>query len=107
MPKASNQEKNEEEWEDQTGNIWKIENEGDTIKGKVVSIKKGKFDWNNYQLETEDGIFTVFGSSVLQNRMAGIEEGDTVKIVFQGLQKNKAGQDMKMFQVLKLKKAKK
>lgn len=101
MPKPIIQEKNEEEWEDQVGNLWTYEKEGDMIQGKLLTTRKGKFQWDNFQLETKDGIYTVFGSSVLQNRMAGIDIGDTIRITYQGTQKNKAGQDMKMFQVQK------
>lgn len=87
--------------------VWKAENEGDEIIGKLVKIgessKYGK--GKTYHLEVTDDATgevenkVVFGSTVLDDRMGFVNVGDYVKIQFTKLDKNKKGQDVKIFEV--------
>jgi len=85
--------------------IWKPENDGDMIVGKLLRVEDSKSFKNKvYALEIAEGLDTeqkiVFGSTVLDDRMSFVHTGDIVKIVFKGTQKNKKGQDTKVFEVL-------
>lgn len=87
-------------------NVWKPENEGDEIQGVLIRIQDSlRFDNKVYHLETKEGEQitqkVVFGSTVLDDRMGYVKEGDQVRIVYKGLQKNQKGQDTKIFEVYK------
>jgi hypothetical protein len=89
-------------------NVWKPINEGDEIMGTLIkSEKSANYDNKVYSLETEEDGQTVhkvvFGTTVLDDRMGYIKEGDEVKIVYKGTQKNKKGQDTKIYEVFKKK----
>jgi len=86
--------------------IWKAEKEGDEIVGVLVRVQdSSKFDNKVYHLEVkkEEGTeqFVVFGTKVLDDRMSYIHEGDIVKIVYKGIEKNLKGQPTKIFEVWK------
>jgi hypothetical protein len=86
--------------------IWKPEKKGDELVGLLVgSDDSNKYDSKVYHLEVEgeDGKANqtvVFGTAVLDDRMRFVKPGQTVKIVYQGTEPNKKGQDTKMFDVL-------
>lgn len=68
-------------------NVWKFENEGDEIIGTLLRVEedKGKYKSRIYHLETEDGKqLSVFGSTVLNDKMSYISIGNKIKIVFKG-----------------------
>lgn len=91
--------------------VWKAENEGDEIIGKLVKIgestkyKTAKGPTKVYHLEvtndktgeTENKV--VFGSAVLDDRMSFVEIGQIVKITFVKMDQNKKGQDTKIYDV--------
>lgn len=91
--------KPEGEWQDTSGDIWRPEKSGDFIQGVLLNKRPGRYQWNNYSIETDGGVRTVFGSAVLENRMGAIKEGDEVKIIFGGFEKNTKGQNMRMYTV--------
>lgn len=63
------------------------------ISGKILNIREeaGKFKTRIYVLETEENVFDVFGSQVLDDKMTNmcIKVGDFVKIVFNGMKQGK------------------
>lgn len=88
--------------------VWKAENEGDEIVGKLVKVgesSKYKDGGKVYHLEVTDEESgkvenqVVFGTAVLDDRMSFVEVGQIVKIQFVKTEKNKKGQDMKIFEV--------
>lgn len=82
--------------------IWTYENDGDFIEGVVVSIKKdvGENDSMLYNLETSEGVKNVWGSAILDSRMAFVKIGDKIKITYKGLGEKKAGKNPpKIFKV--------
>ena len=96
----------EESWEEVSPNVWKPINEGDCIEGVLIQkrSKVGSFASEAYMLENVNGQFLVWGCTVLDERMNFINEGDRIKIEFKGVEKNKKGQDVKVFKVLREKK---
>lgn len=98
------------EWINTQGEIFEFAKEGDTLEGVLIKVNDGKFLRTDkkgqsmgkskvYTIESDGKTYTVFGTSVLENRMSGVTEGDSVKIVFNGITTNSLGQDMKLFDV--------
>jgi len=80
----------QEDWKKvEPGNVWKEENEGDSIEGTLKNIREGNYENKVYDIETEEGLRTVFGSVVLDDRMAQVELGQKIKIVFTGTSPSK------------------
>lgn len=82
-------------------NAWKPEKVGDMIEGVLVKAEPSQsYDNKVYGIQTSDGAqFVVFGTTVLDNRMGYVRVGDTVRIVYQGTEKNKKNQPTKLFDV--------
>lgn len=93
-------------------NVWKPENEGDEITGVLVKVDDSKkFDVGNkiYHLDTtmnQDNPQQeiIFGTTVLNDRMAHIVIGDIVRITFKGTTPSEKGNPTKLFDVEKGKK---
>lgn len=86
--------------------IMKFEKKDDEITGVLIRVADSpKFDNKVYHLEVQEKGQTVqkivFGTKVLDDRMAYIKPGDTVKIVYKGLQPSEKGNDTKIFDVFK------
>lgn len=82
--------------------VWKYENEDDFIEGVVIN-KEDDVGENKswlYSLETSEGVKSVWGSAILDSRMAFVKIGDKVKITYRGLGEAKAGRNPpKIFKV--------
>lgn len=90
-------------------NVVKFSQEGEEITGKLIKVgdsskyAKGKI----YHLEVtneQTGQIenkVIFSSTILEDRMSFVNVGEIVKIKFIRLEKNKKGQDMKVFEVYK------
>lgn len=81
---------------------WKPENEGDFIEGVLVTSEDnvGKNNSWVYNIETPEGVKSVWGSAVLDMRMTFVKIGDKVKITFKGLGEAKPGRSPpKIFRV--------
>jgi len=92
------------EWTKIEPGIWRPENEGDSIEGILVGVEDSpRFDNKNYSLEVKrEGKveqITVFGTTVLDNKMKYAKIGNQVRIVFKGIEKNQKKQDVKIFDV--------
>lgn len=92
----------QEEWTSTDPKPWKPEDEGDSIQGKLLRKreKSGKYDGEAYTIESDDGLYVVFGTTVLEDRMKLVQPGDLVKIVYKGTTKSDKGNDTKLFEVL-------
>lgn len=102
-PKIENIER-EEDWEKITTDVWKPEEEGDSIQGVLVDKRTtGDFDSESYSIETKEGFKLVWGTTILQNRMKLINVGDIIKIIYKGTETNKRGQPLKIYEVLRKK----
>ena len=86
--------------------VVKFEAEGDSVEGILIA-KKENIGANNskaYVLELPNKEFKhVWGTTVLDNKMQLIKEGDRVRIIYRGIQKNAKKQDTKIFEVLRFK----
>ena len=82
--------------------MWIFENDGDFIEGILVK-KEDEVGENKswlYSIETPEGVKNVWGSAVLDNRMAFVKVGSKIKITFKGLGDAKAGRKApKIFKV--------
>jgi len=81
----------ENEWEERTGGapFWRPNQEGDSIEGTLIKVRKGTYG-DVYDIETKDGeMITVPSSAVLANRISEADEGKYIRIVFDGLQQSK------------------
>lgn len=69
---------------------WKPEKEGDEIVGvlKDAQDEVGPNKSRVYTISTDDGTFSVWGSTVLDNRMKNVAIGEEVKIVYKGMAKS-------------------
>lgn len=83
--------------------IFKFENKGDSLEGVLVKKAPGKYpDSQNYTLKTEDGLKVIFGSTILDDRMALIEIADTIRITYEGTKDSDKGKNpTKLFKVEK------
>jgi len=91
-----------DEWKTIEPGVWKPEKEGDQIMGVLVS--KEPKDENTglsarYYLETQEGMFFVWGSAVIDDRMQYVKTGDKVRITFEGKTTNKRNQTVNLFKV--------
>ena len=88
--------KNNEEWvKVEIGDAVEWEEIGQEIVGILKNIRRdvGENKSIMYEIEEEDGsIISIWGSTILDNRMIRVDVGDKVKIIYKGKkqsQKNK------------------
>jgi len=88
-------------WKDVEPGVWKPEKEEDFIEGILVNKKSAvnENESNQYFIENKDGIFLVWGSTIIDSRMKFIEVGSLVRITYKETTKNKKNQDLKIFKV--------
>ena len=83
-------------------NVWKPKVAGDSIIGVVVN-KAPRDDTTGlsarYQLENEKGMFLLWGSAVLDDRMKYVSVGSKVRITYTGKTRNKRNQQVNLFMV--------
>jgi len=70
--------------------VWSPENEGDNIEGVYVKKKEnvGKNKANIYILDVDGVKKSVWGSTVLDDKMDDVAPGDKIKITYLGEEKN-------------------
>lgn len=70
--------------------VWKPKNEGDFIEGIYAQKKEnvGKNNANLYLLEVEGEMKSIWGSTVLDDKMVYVKIGDKIKITYDGEEKN-------------------
>lgn len=90
------------EWKTIEPNVWKPEEEEAKIEGVLLHKEDAIGELSaRYKLENSDGIYLVWGSAVLDDRMSCVSVGEKVRITYKGKSKNKRGQDVKIFKVEK------
>jgi len=72
--------------------IFKFEKEGDSIEGILVRVQSdiGENSSMLYSIETPEGVKNVWGSQILNERLALVKVDEKVKITFKGLSEKKA-----------------
>ncbi len=82
--------------------VWKPVNEGDATEGTFVKTKveiganKSKLHCFTHE---NGGEFSIWGSTILDDRMEYVKPGDFVRITYKKAEKNKRGQPVKIFKV--------
>ena len=89
----------------ESGNVWKPEKDGDFVEGVLKAARKSDMFEGNfvYDLETKNGLVSIFGTAVLNSRMQQTKVGDKLKIQYVGtdLPKIKGHNPTKLFKVFK------
>ena len=89
-------------WKTIEPGVWKPEQKGDAIEGRLVN-KVPRDDTKSmsakYYVDNESGIQMVWGSAILEDRMAYVKVGQYIRITYNGQDKNKKGQKVNLFQV--------
>jgi hypothetical protein len=81
------------EWtEIKTGEIFKFVKPGDQLVGVLIGVRAGQFNNKAYDLEYKEKLYTLFGNTVLDDKMQKVSIGDIVRITFIG---NKIGKESK------------
>jgi hypothetical protein len=85
--------------EAEAGEVFPMQNAGDNIIGKIIGIRKGTYG-NVYDLETADGVKTVFGSTVIDGKITADKMDSVVRIEFLGMETGiKSGREYKNFKI--------
>ena len=91
-----------DKWKTIEPGVWKPEKEGENIIGVLVSKEpkdeKGGYS-ARYYLDTKEGMFLVWGSAVIDDRMQYVKVGDKIRLTFDGKTKNKRNQDVNLFTI--------
>ena len=91
-----------DKWKTIEPNVWRPKEKGDHIIGALVN-KQPKDEITGlsarYQIENQEGMFLIWGSAVLDDRMQYAKIGDKIRITFNGKTKNKRNQDVNLFRV--------
>lgn len=82
-------------------NVWKPAAKDEKIRGKLINKQTGVGvnKSNTYHLETKDGQKMVWGSTILDDRMAYVNIGEEVVITFKGQETNKRNQPINIYKV--------
>lgn len=76
-----------DEWNKVEPKYWNPEKEGDSIEGILFGKRTnvGEYKSNAYDIQQDNGeVITVFGSTVLDDKMAHVQENIQIRIVFKG-----------------------
>jgi len=91
-----------DKWKTIEPNVWRPKEKGDHIIGALVN-KQPKDEITGlsarYQIENQEGMFLIWGSAVLDDRMQYAKIGDKIRITFDGKTKNKRNQDVNLFRI--------
>ncbi|CAB1062162.1 hypothetical protein D1BOALGB6SA_6938 [Olavius sp. associated proteobacterium Delta 1] len=88
------------EWEYIEQEVWKPTVENSSIQGTLIGkASKDENFRSRYYIVNESGKYIVWGSAMLDNKMQFVEEGQVVRISYEGKSKSRQGQDIKNFTV--------
>jgi len=84
----------------ESGDIWSPVEVGQQIKGVLADIRQNTmYDNHIFDIETENGKMSVFGTSQLETLMSEVKQGDFILIVYNGEVKTQNGRMRKDFDV--------
>ena len=89
--------------------FWNPEKVEDQLTGVLIGkeIEVGMYSSNLYRFDTEGGILSVWGCTVLDSRLKHVEVGDVIRLTYKGKKKNdKTGRTFEDYTVEKGKKKK-
>lgn len=89
-------------WKTIEPGVWKPQEEEDSIEGVLVN-KVARDENNNlsakYYIDNKEGMFLVWGSAILEDRMQYVKVGELVRITYHGQDTNKKGQKINLYKV--------
>jgi len=89
-------------YEEINPSVWTYDKDGDSIEGVLIG-KESEVGENNswmYNIETPEGVKSVWGAAILDSRMKLVTVGNKVKITYKGLGEAKGGKNApKIFRV--------
>ena len=89
-------------FEENNPGFWIPEQEGDAVTGFLIKSESdvGSNKSMLYHLDVEGKPTSVWGSTILDQRMVGVNVGDKIRITFKGLGEKKSGKNApKIFKV--------
>ena len=81
---------------------WKPEKDGDFLEGVLVRVQEnvGVNNSRLFSIENPEGVKNLWGSALLDSRLALVSVGSKVRITFKGLAEAKSGKNpAKIFKV--------
>lgn len=91
------------EQDQMSGNVFKFENVGDSVKGTYIGKKEGvqtKFgDKVIYRVMNNEGVNSIFGTAMLDDQMLSISLGQVIEIKLVGEKDTGKGNPQKLLQV--------
>lgn len=95
----------DKEYEDVEQEFVKFEEENQSVAGKYLSMSQevGENNANVYNIETEDGIKSIWGTTVLDQKMSLLKIGDDIKIIYLGKVKPEKGKTYHDYKIQKAK----
>lgn len=96
-----NEKSNSEDWNEVEEEYWSPD-EGEEIEGEFLGVinEVGENKSDVYKIKSSDGKnVNIWGSKVLEGKMAGIKEGQLIKIKYLGKIKPEKGKEYKNYQV--------
>lgn len=93
----------EYQWSEIKPNIWKPTAANEEIEGVYLgkTVDVGANLSNMYLIEKEGAHIKFWGCTVLDDRMNCVTPGEYIKVIYKGQEKNKKGQPVKIFDVVK------
>lgn len=90
-----------DDFKDVDSDVWTPKNVGDSIEGVLVHkiAREGEISARYYVDIWGKSRKLVWGTAVLDNRMALVEVGNAVRITYKGKEKNKKGQPLHIWKV--------
>ena len=88
-----------------SGDVFKFVNEGDSIEGTLTAKRESTLVKNDgtkgkaYDIDTADGKKTIFGTTILDRKLAEVKEGTYVTVEYVGTIPTKRGIPAKDFKV--------
>ena len=82
--------------------VWKPVNPGDFTEGEFIKTneKVGSHDSKMHCFRGDDGKeFTVWGSTLIDDRMDYVKPGDFVRIIYKETTQNQKGQPLKIYKI--------
>lgn len=89
-------------WKPIEPKVWKPQTSGDSIMGVLVNKTPRNENTGisaKYQIENKEGMFLIWGTVVLDDRMQYVPVGSKVRIAFLGKTQNKRNQQVNLFKV--------
>lgn len=93
------------EFEEINPNVWKHEKVGDSVEGVLLEKRKevGANNSNAYYLEKDGNKVMVWGTTIIDQRMAYVKVGEYIRITFTEATVNAKKQPLNIFKVEKAK----